>query len=57
MKPSWIKAVIKMRTIAPENFTQPIFCHGGGHESDEMGEGERQPRCSIHPTPDSDSSG
>ena len=59
MKPSWIKAVIKMKKIAPvpENFTQPIFCHGGGHESGEMGEGERQPRCSIHPTPDSDSSG
>ena len=50
MKPSWIKAVIKMKKIAPENFTLPIFCYGGGHESGEMGEGERQPRCSIHPS-------
>ena len=52
MKPSWIKAVIKM--LDEENcareFTQPIFCHGGGHESGEIGEGERQPRSIQHPS-------
>ena len=36
MKPSWIKTVIKMKKIAPENFTLPIFSHGGGHESTEL---------------------